>query len=644
MPLRYLPVAHPKENLLEGPARPILKWAGGKGQLLAQLEQRIPPQFDSYVEAFFGGGALFFHLAHRLPKDAVVADINPELVNLYQQVASNVESVIGWLKDCKVTEDEFYRVRKLDWKALSPEEAAARTIYLNRTCFNGLYRVNKQGQFNVPFGHSANPTVCNTPVLRAAAVALKGATIVCADYKTVLREYVSPGALVFLDPPYLPVSQYADFKRYTKEGFYEEDHRELATEVAALRELGAHVILTNSNNPLVHELYAPYQISVVSTRRLINKDSTKRVGEDVIVNVPPREKRRLTIVPQLLPVQAAAFPSTRFMGSKEKLLSQIHSITSACEFDTAVDLFAGTNVVGYLFKCQGKRVISNDYLAMSNVFARATIENNEETLSDDDVEGILTREPRHPDTFVQDTFRDIFFADRENRMIDQIRGNIRALRNPHRIALATAALIRACMKKQARGVFTYTGARYDDGRKDMRLSIADHFRDAVKVLNAAVFSNGQEHVTRLGDAMSLSIPNDARALVYIDPPYYSPLSDNDYVRRYHFVEGIARNWSGVQIQQHTAVKKFRSYPTPFSTRNGAYSAFDSLFRRLRRHIIVLSYSSNSLPSRDELVGLLAKHKRNVEVVEVDYRYSFANQGANVDDNKNKVREFLFVAF
>lgn len=636
-------VAFPSEHALTGPVRPILKWAGGKSQLLAELEGRLPSSFNGYIEPFFGGGALFFHLAHRLVPGAIIADINPELVNLYEQVARNVEEIIGWLRSASATEEEFYRIRKLDWRALRPEEAAARTIFLNRTCFNGLYRVNKRGEFNVPFGRYANPSICNAPGLRAASQALKSATILCADYKTVLREYVSPGNLVFLDPPYLPISQYSDFKRYTKEGFYEEDHRELAAEVAALRELGAHVILTNSNAPLVHELYSSYQLSVVSTKRFINKDGGKRTGEDVIVHVEPAEKRKLVLVRTPVPAQVAKFPSTRFMGSKEKLLGKIHEVTSALDFDTAVDLFAGTNVVGYLFKAQGKQVISNDYLAMSNVFAKATIENNDVRLSQADVDSLLSR-PNDSETFVQDTFRGIFFSDAENRVIDQIRANIRRLRNPYKIALATAALIRACMKKQARGVFTYVGARYDDGRKDVRASIAEHFRAAVDALNGAVFSNGKEHSARRGDAMSLSVPEGGRCLVYIDPPYYSQLSDNDYVRRYHFVEGIARNWEGVQIQQHTAVKKFKGYPTPFSTRNGAHSAFDSLFRKLRRHTLVVSYSSNSLPSRDELVGLLMRHKSNVEVVEVDYRYSFANQGANIDDNKNKVREFLFVAF
>ncbi|KAI4452535.1 hypothetical protein C823_007119 [Eubacterium plexicaudatum ASF492] len=132
-------------------------------------------------------------------------------------------------------------------------------------------------------------------------------------------------------------------------------------------------------------------------------------------------------------------------------------------------------------------------------------------------------------------------------------------------------------------------------------------------------------------------------LVYIDPPYYSPLSDNEYVRRYHFVEGLARDWQGVEIQQNTQTKKFKSYPTPFSTRKGAADAFDQLFKKFSKSILVVSYSSNSQPTQDEMVSLLAKHKEHVDVVPIDYIYSFGNQKA-AKTNRNKVQEYLFVAY
>ena len=158
----------------------------------------------------------------------------------------------------------------------------------------------------------------------------------------------------------------------------------------------------------------------------------------------------------------------------------------------------------------------------------------------------------------------------------------------------------------------------------------------------AVFDNGKKHTARQGDAMRLRVEHPG--LVYIDPPYYSPLSDNEYVRRYHFVEGLARDWKGVEIQRHTQTKKFKSYPTPFSTRNGAADAFDLLFKKHKHSIIIASYSSNSLPTLDEMTGILSKYKEHVEVMPVDYRYSFANQGDKVEEIKNQVQEYLFVGY
>ena len=206
------------------------------------------------------------------------------------------------------------------------------------------------------------------------------------------------------------------------------------------------------------------------------------------------------------------------------------------------------------------------------------------------------------------------------------------------MAIAKTALIRACMKKRARGIFTYTGLRYDDGRADLHLSLEQHVRNAVELVNNAVFDNGQKNVSRMGDAMSVRRKAD---MVYIDPPYFSPLSDNEYVRRYHFVEGIARDWEGVEMQWHTKTRKFKSYPTPFSTHAGTEQAFNTLFKRFRNSIILVSYSSNALPGKDEIVASLAKHKSHVEVVDVNHQYSFGTQKKG---NKNAVKEYLFVAY
>ncbi|MEB0014585.1 DNA adenine methylase, partial [Glaciimonas sp. Cout2] len=205
-----------------------------------------------------------------------------------------------------------------------------------------------------------------------------------------------------------------------------------------------------------------------------------------------------------------------------------------------------------------------------------------------------------------------------------------------------SALIRACFKKRPRGIFTYVGHRYDDGRKDLLMSFRDQFLEAVDIVSGAVFNNGKKNKARNGDAMTLR-PREC-GLVYIDPPYYSPLSDNEYVRRYHFVEGLARDWEGVEIQEHTLTKKFKSYPTPFSSRKGAADAFDLLFKRFQESVLIVSYSSNSLPTLDEMVAIMAKHKKHVEVVPVDYKYSVGNQGHKIGDNKNDVQEYIFVGY
>jgi len=618
-------------------ARPVLKWVGGKTQLLDALRARIPTKFNRYIEPFVGGGALFFDLN---PRTAVIADLNPELINLYQCLQHDYIGIVKYLAHMPNDEEFFYQARALDFASLEPMQAAARTIYLNRTCYNGLYRVNKKGHFNVPFGHYKNPAICQPECLQAAAQALAGATIVLGNYKDVLGQYARSGDFVFLDPPYLPVGEYADFKRYTKEQFHEEDHRELAEEVRRLQKIGCHVVLTNSNHPLVHELYAGLEMEVISTRRNISSRAATRKGEDVIITARPAPRVFFRLIPDPVPEQAECYPSTRYMGSKEKLLPWIKSVAQNFEFDSVADLFSGSGTVGYMFKAMGKKVFSNDYMAMSTTFAKAMIENSSQTLTSREIDRLFSPNPKN-DRFVQDTFQGIYYPDKEGAVIDLVRANIHKIANPHKRAIALSALIRACMKKRARGIFTYTGMRYDDGRMDLAISMEEQIRNAAAAINAAVFDNGTRCTARLGDAMQAQVSAD---LVYLDPPYYSPLSDNEYVRRYHFVEGLARNWKGVEIQWHTKTRKFKSYPTPFSSLIGATNAFDRLFRKLKDSIIMVSYSSNSLPTKDEMIHLLAKYKRHVEVVDIDHRYSFANQGSTSADIRNQVKEYIFVGF
>ena len=623
--------------MLNNIAKPILKWAGGKTQMLGDLLPKVPKSYGRYIEPFFGGGAMFFALQ---PEKAIIADSNPELINMYRQVAENVDEVISYLKKYENTSEMFYAVREQNWICLPKAEAAARTIFLNRTCFNGLYRVNKQGKFNVPYGKYANPRICDEEGLKAASKALKKADILCGDYLLVLEHYAEAGDFVFLDPPYLPISEYADFKRYTKEQFYEEDHIELAKMIMRLQERGCHVVLTNSNHPLVHELYAPFTIDVIQTKRHISCNGSTRKGEDVIVTIPPKQQTLQRLEPQPLPQQVSAYPPTRFMGSKSKLLSEIWSVVSQFNVNTVVDLFSGSGVVGYMLKAQGKAVVSNDYMAMSATFTKAMIENNTVTLPLEEAKELLVAH-KESDHFVATTFKGLYYSDEENDLIDTLRTNIAAMRDQYKQAIAMTSLIRACLKKRPRGIFTYTGHRYDDGRQDLKKSLSQQFLESVEAVNKSIFDNGKSNFSKHGDAMDLKVEN--ADLVYIDPPYYSPLSDNEYVRRYHFVEGLARDWKGVEIQEHTQTKKFKSYPTPFSTRKGAADAFDKLFKKFANSILVVSYSSNSQPTQDEMVAIMAKYKEHVEVIPIDYKYSFGNQ-SDAKTHRNTVQEYLFVGF
>lgn len=335
--------------------------------------------------------------------------------------------------------------------------------------------------------------------------------------------------------------------------------------------------------------------------------------------------------------QIAQFPTTRYMGSKRKLLDEIWNVSKQFYFDSVLDLFSGSGIVSYMYKANGKRVISNDYMHMSYVMAKALIQNNKTLLSIEEAKDLMA-EKREVDDFVSRTFKGIYYNDEDNHFIDVVRSNIAGIEDEYKRAIALEALIRTCIKKRPRGIFTYVGDRYNDGRKDLQKSFQDHFIDAVDSIDSAVFSNGKRNLAYNEDSMVLKKTAD---LIYIDPPYYTPNSDNEYVRRYHFVEGLACDWKGVEIQEDTKTKKFKSYPTPFSTKDGAASAFDKIFRKYKDSILIVSYSSNSLPCLEDMVNIMNKYKQYVEVVPIDYRYSF---GTRKNTERNEVKEYLFVGY
>ena len=285
-----LPVDFPR-SVLPRDARPFVKWVGGKQQLLAQFEAYFPTTFRRYCEPFVGGGAVFFHLwnARRLPRQAFLFDNNAELVNAYLVVRDKVDELVETLTIHQQRHNKkyYYRVRRLDRRELelSEVERAARTVYLNRTCYNGLYRVNSKGEFNVPMGSYINPQVLHENVLRTASSALQGVNIELRDFRS-LVDFVQAKDFFYFDPPYDPLSKTASFTGYTRDSFGEEDQRELAKVFALLAEKGAFVMLSNSNTPLVSELYRKFRIETVQARRAVNSDANGRgcLPEVVVLN------------------------------------------------------------------------------------------------------------------------------------------------------------------------------------------------------------------------------------------------------------------------------------------------------------------------------------------------------------------------
>lgn len=261
---------------------PFLKWAGGKRALLPDLIPAMPASYGEYYEPFVGGGALFFALE---PSRAFLNDANEELVNCYAVVRDRVDDLLSALAGHRNTEAHFLHVRAQPPEDLDAVGRAARFVYLNRTCFNGLYRVNRRGEFNTPYAGYRNPTLVPEALLRAASAALQSVTLTVGSYLDACMS-AGHGDLVYLDPPYVPVGEFADFRRYHREQFREEDHEELARLFKDLDARGCHVRLSNSYTPWVLELYADWNIRTVTARRAINSDGAGRgpVREVIVAN------------------------------------------------------------------------------------------------------------------------------------------------------------------------------------------------------------------------------------------------------------------------------------------------------------------------------------------------------------------------
>ncbi|HEU4404583.1 MAG TPA: DNA adenine methylase [Polyangiaceae bacterium] len=249
-----------------------MKWVGGKGRLLEQFRSFLPSEYGCYFEPFLGGAALFFALA---PAKASLSDVNEELIDCYTAVRDNVDSVIRALKLHYYDEDYFYKVREQSPKELPLPSRAARTIFLNRTGYNGLYRVNSAGRFNVPFGRYTNPLICDEANLHACSRALQEVRLTACDFGTSTSQAKS-GDFVYFDPPYAPISPTADFTSYSADGFDWASQERLAAVFTELASRGVQVMLSNSDVPKIRKLYRGFSIDEVKAERRVNSNAAKR--------------------------------------------------------------------------------------------------------------------------------------------------------------------------------------------------------------------------------------------------------------------------------------------------------------------------------------------------------------------------------
>ncbi|MHA1146444.1 MAG: DNA adenine methylase [Candidatus Helarchaeota archaeon] len=281
-----------KNKIMTAPY-PFVKWAGGKRQLISQIIPCLPKSFKNYIEPFVGGGALFFHL---LPKKAVLIDNNASLINVYRVIKENVEDLIAILGRHQNNPEYYYEIRNVDrteeFKKWSDVEKASRFVYLNRCCYNGLYRVNSKGFFNVPFGKYKNPKFCDEKNLRAVNKALQNVKLISSSFERCL-DFAEKDDLIYIDPPYHPISKTASFTSYTSDNFGENDQKLLKKVVDELNNRGCKVLISNSFCEFITDLYEEYVVKKVNARRAINCNGSKRgeVSEVLIMNYEPRSSK-----------------------------------------------------------------------------------------------------------------------------------------------------------------------------------------------------------------------------------------------------------------------------------------------------------------------------------------------------------------
>lgn len=268
----------------------FVKWAGGKKQLLHQFNSFFPKKIEKYFDPFVGGGAVTFYiLKYHSPKEILISDINEELINAYNIIKNKVEALIEGLGEYKKKHNKefYYKIRSQDPSKLSDVERAIRFIYLNKTCFNGLYRVNSKGGFNVPIGSYKNPAICPEKDLREISKFLQNVKIKVMPFEKIIQ-YAKENDFIYFDPPYYPIKK-SSFTTYTKDNFLEEGQKKLSKVFNRLSEKGCKVMLSNSDTPFIKSLYKDHKISFVKANRMINCNGNGRgkISEIVVTNYSP---------------------------------------------------------------------------------------------------------------------------------------------------------------------------------------------------------------------------------------------------------------------------------------------------------------------------------------------------------------------
>ena len=343
------------------------------------------------------------------------------------------------------------------------------------------------------------------------------------------------------------------------------------------------------------------------------------------------------MAPATLAERLAGYPRLRFMGSKHRLAPTLATIFADLPPGPAVDAFSGSGVVAYTLKATGRSVLANDHLAFAATIAQAVVANDGDRLTSDDVERLCSGN-RDGRDFIQTTFAGLYFPDQDLGFLDAAWSHIDEL-DGNRRAVALAALCLAAAWKQPRGVFTITTPRYDDGRRQLRMPLEALFREAVAAYNAAVFpADGAS--SRATCAEVFDLDPAGVAVAYLDPPYAPPRDDTCYVKRYHFLEGLATYWRGQEIMWETKTRKLRKRHTPFAHRATAADALDRLFGHFADSALVVSYGSNAALGVDDLERLLRRHRRDVRRVELAHRYAF---GTHAAAGRRVATEYVLVA-